>query len=268
MYVTIINDCKDNNAMNRQATRAAAFFGAPVSKLGVTDFGEQGSGEIEAAGNIIETIDAAQDNPGIILANVAIRHGKGKRFPNGTPFGYFTYKDTFVFASIDGFTLSLVKKFGLTKTINVFDIPTVMDAMIAQGVFPKQQRELVVDSQFRSFEFLPRVAQWITKGLEVPSTPQSIDEVVDMPNCIWWVDNFGNCITSLLPADVDFAPGKKVSTKLGEFTCYQKLKDVPNGEEGLIIGSSGLGLQRFLWLVIQGGNFAKKHSVVTGTEIL
>lgn len=254
--------------MNRQATRAASFFNAPVSKLGVTDFGEPGSGEIEAAGNIIDTLDAAQDSPGVLLVNVAIRHGKGKRFPNGTPFGYFTYKDTFVFASIDGYILSLVKKMGLADTLHVFDIPTVMDAMIEKGLFPAEQRELIVDSQFRSYEFLPRVAKWVTDGVEVPSKPHAISEVVDMPNCVWWIDNFGNCITSILPEDIGFEPGKTISTQFGEVTCYKKLKDVPNGEKGLIIGSSGLGLDRFVWLVIQGGNFAKEHNVVTGSEVL
>lgn len=267
MYVTIINDCKDNNAMNRQVTRVASFFGAPVSPLGVSDFGNLGSGEIEAAGNIIDTLDAAQGGKGVILVNVAIRHGKGKRFPNGTPFGYFKYKDTLIFSSIDGYCLSLVKKFGLADKINLFDIPTVMDAMIAKGVFPAEYRKLIVDSQFRSFEFLPRVAKWVSDGVEVPTTDYTLDNVEDMPQCVWWIDNFGNCITSLLPEDIGFEAGKKVQTKFGEVTCYDRLKDVPDGEIGMIVGSSGFENRRFLWLVIQGKGFSKEHGVITGDPI-
>jgi hypothetical protein len=267
MYVTIINDCSDPNAMNRQATRMAAFLGAPVFTLGVTDFGVKGSGEIEAAGNIIDTLDAAQGEEGVILVNVAIRHGKGKRFPNGTPFGYFYYGKTLIVSSIDGYCLSLIKKLGLADTIHVMDIPTVIDAMIEQGHHKPEYRRLVVDSQFRSFEFIPRVAKWLKSGIAVPATPTPIAEVVDMPACIWWVDNFGNCVTSLLPDDIQHEAGKVVKTVFGDITCYERLKDVPNGEPGFIVGSWGIENRRFLGLVIQGQSFAQKHNVISGTTI-
>ena len=92
MFVSIINDCNDENAMNRQASRAASFFNSAVSTLGVSDFGTEGSGELEAAGNLIDTLDACEGREGVILVNVANRHGKGKKWPNGTPFCYFYYK--------------------------------------------------------------------------------------------------------------------------------------------------------------------------------
>ncbi len=267
MFVSILNDCNDQNAMNRQATRAASFFNAPVSTLGLTDFGTEGSGEIEAAGNLIETLDASEAGEGVILVNVANRHGKGKKWPNGTPFGYFYFRKTLIISTIDGYCLSLIKKMKLTDTIHVLDVPTVMDAMIAKGLYPAEFRQLVVDSQFRSFEFIPRVAKWLKDGVELPSEPLAIADIETMPDCIWWVDNFGNCFTSIFPEDIGFEAGKKVKTAFGEINCYNRLKDVPNGETALIIGSSGFGNQRFLDLVIQGKSAAKAFNIKTGMSL-
>ena len=268
MFITIINDCSDHNAMNRQATRMASFFNSPVYPLGVSDFGHKGSGEIEAAGNLIDTLDAADGGEGIILINVAIRHGKGKRFPNGTPFGYFYYGKTLVIASIDGYCLSLAKKFQLTDQIQLMDIPTVMDYVIDQHLFEKEYRQLVVDSQFRSYQFIPRVAKWLKDGIDLPTEKYPIEQVADIPATMWWVDNFGNCVTTLLPQDVNFTAGEKLTTRFGELPMYERLKDVPNGEAACIIGSSGLDHRRFLSFVIQGKSFANEYGVKTGEPIL
>jgi len=267
MFISIINDCNDQNAMNRQATRVASFFEAPVSTIGVTDFGTEGSGELEAAGNLIDTLDACEAGEGVILVNVANRHGKGKKWPNGTPFGYFYYKKTLIISTIDGYCLSLIKKMGLTDKINVFDIPTVMDSVIEKGLYPKELRHIVVDSQFRSYEFIPRAAKWLKDGVELPTTPMPIAEIEDVPACIWWVDNFGNCVTSLFPEDIQFEAGKKVKTAYGEFTCYNRLKDVPNGETALIVGSSGIDARRFIGFVIQGKSAAKTYGIKTGMNL-
>ncbi len=268
MFVTIINDCNDHNAMNRQATRMATFFNSPVYPLGVSDFGHKGSGEIEAAGNLIDTLDAADGGEGIILMNVAIRHGKGKRFPNGTPFGYFYVGKTLIISSIDGYCLSLAKKFQLTDQIQLMDIPTVMDSVIDQHLFEKEYRQLVVDSQFRSYQFIPRVAKWLKDGVNLPTEKYPMEQVADIPATMWWIDNFGNCVTTLLPEDVKFTPGEKLTTRFGELPMYERLKDVPNGTEACIIGSSGLDHRRFLSFVIQGKSFAAQHGIKTGEPIL
>lgn len=79
MYVTIINDCHDPLTMNRQVVRAATFFPAThISPVAVGNYAD-----LEASGCIIDTIDGAMDEPGIILVNVAPRHGKAKKWPNG-----------------------------------------------------------------------------------------------------------------------------------------------------------------------------------------
>lgn len=267
MFVTIINDCRDDNAMNRQSTRAASFFGAPVSTLGVTDFGHMGNGELEAAGNLIDTLDASGGGKGVILVNVAVRHGKGKKWPNGTPFGYFFYKETLIIGAIDGYCFSLAKKFGLTDTIKLMDIPTVIDAMIAAGHHDAQFRRLIVDSQFRSYEFIPRAAKWIMDGIAVPTEDYPIANIPDAPAAFWWVDNFGNTVTTLLASEINHTPGQKLMTKFGEIMCYERLKDVPNDEPGLIIGSSGIENRRFVSLVIQGKSAAERFGIKTGDAL-
>lgn len=256
--VTIINDCRDDNAMNRQAARAATLLKLPVSTIGVAN-------DLEAAGNMIDTLDALTNEPGIILANVAPRHGKAKKWPNGTPFCYFWINDSLIISTVDGYLLSLIKKFGLVDSVKLMDVGTVIDAMIERQKFPAKYRDLVVRSQFRSYQFVPRVAAWLAQDEEIPAEEYSLSEVADAPHAIWWVDNFGNCKTTMLPADLD--GNAQLETAFGTLKVYERLKDVPYPETGLITGSSGLDNHRFLELVIQGQSFAYKYDVKSGHSV-
>src|SRR3989338_1340128 len=170
MNITIINDCRDANAVGRQIARTTSLFDSPVSFVGVTS-------DIQAAGNIIDILDAIEESPGIILVNVAPRNGKAKKWENGTPFGYFWYKNILVLASIDGLTLSLVKKLNLTEFINILDVPTSLGEMIA--------------------------ADFIPKNKAAKSTRSPIEEFETAPQAIWWIDNFGNCKTTVLPEEIN-----------------------------------------------------------------
>src|SRR5438132_688008 len=120
MYITIINDCNDSNAAGRQQTRIAALFGIQPSFISVGGDLNAGS-ELEAAGSLIDCLDAAGDAKGIILCNVAPRSNAGKKWFNGTPFGYFSYKQTLVLSTVAGHTLSLVKKLGITQEISAIE---------------------------------------------------------------------------------------------------------------------------------------------------
>ena len=267
MFVSLITDCNDDNALNRQATRYAAYLNAPVSTVGVHFFANQGNGELEAAGNIIDALDASQGAKGVVFANCAPRHGKAKKWANGTPFGYFYYKKTLVIATVDGYTLSLVKKCKLVDSINLLDVPTVIDVMIKKGNYESMFRRLVIDSQFRSYEFVPRVAKWLTEGVKLPFETYPITNIPDSPKAIWWIDNFGNTVTTLLPEDIDFQPGKVMKTKFGQITLYERLKDVPDGKPGLIIGSWGIENKRLVSLVLQGKSAAKTFSLKSGDTL-
>lgn len=262
MFITVITDCNDTNASARQSSRWASLFDAPVSIYGVDNYNEY-----EAAAHVIDVLDAGFGNEGIVFINVAPRHGKGKKWPNGTPFAYFYYKKTLVISTIDGFSLSLIKKLGLTDSVNMFDIPTAVDFMINQNYLEGSLRDHIVDSQFRSFEFVPRVARLVWDTVPVPTEYYSLDHVENIPQVVTFADNFGNCPTSILPEEIGFEAGKVIQTKYGELTCYNRLKDVPDGEPALIIGSWGIEDKRFVAIVVQGKSAAKHFSIGCGAEI-
>lgn len=261
MFITIINDCRDGNAMGRQATRLATFFpGAAINGVGIANYTE-----IEAAGNLIDMLDASGGEEGIILVNAAPRHKK--QWPNGTPFGYFWYKKTLVITTVDGYTLSLVKKLGLIDSLQLTEVPTVVDAMIAKGLLDENLRERIVKTQFRSYEYTPRLAKWVWDKIEVPSTEYSLSEVPDVPAMVWWVDNFSDVKTTMLPEDVGHEPGKVIQTKVGEIECFTRMKDVPVGTPAITIGSSGIGDKRFLEIIVLGGRGGDHFNLKPGDEI-
>src|SRR3990167_440911 len=162
MNITIINDCRDANAAGRQTTRAISLLGGPVSFIGVTN-------DLEAAGNLVDTLDTLEESPGVVLVNVAPRNGKAKKWKNGAPFGYFWYKKILILSSIDGFTLSLVKKLKLTEIVNILDVPRTLDQLIAYGSLSKKLKDSIRRTQFRSYDFLPRVAAFLVQGKKLQS---------------------------------------------------------------------------------------------------
>lgn len=259
MNITIINDCRDANAVGRQVARATSLLGGPVSFVGV-------SSDLQASGNIIDILDALEENPGVLLVNVAPRNGKAKKWKNGTPFGYFWYKNILVLASIDGLTLSLVKKFKLTKFITILDIPKTLSQLIAGGALSKKFKDSITRTQFRSYDFLPRVATFLVSGKKLPGTKLYIKDIQDAPPAIWWIDNFGNCKTTLLHEEVKNQ--NRFSKKFAELSYFARLKDVPDKRPAIISGSSGLGEKRFLEIVVQGGSAEKEFDISVGDAII
>lgn len=255
MFLSVITDCQDGNARVRQETRYSVLFpGVPTNFMGV-------SSDLEAAGNLIDVLDAAGDNEGIIAVNVAPRHGKARKWPNGTPFGYFWYKKILVVCTIDGEVLSLIKKFGLADHVNVTDIREVMTF----GGYEKDAVEHAAMSQFRSFDYLPRLARIAWDKKDVPSQKLMFTEIPEGSTGVWWIDSFGNCKTTLLADDVQFEEGAEREIVLNglaiKATCYRQLRSVPDYQTGLTMGSSGYGNKRFLELVVQGTSAAKHYNV-------
>ncbi|MCA9372383.1 hypothetical protein KC726_05860 [Candidatus Woesebacteria bacterium] len=264
MFVTIINDCRDSNERGRQMTRSSILFPqANVTFMGVRNFSE-----IEAAGLLVDTLDASAGEEGVILVNAAPRHGSGKKWKNGTPFGFFHVGKTLVVSTIAGDTLSLVKKFDLLSDLKITDLPTVIDEMVKKGKFDKEDRDRVVRTQFRSYEYSPFLAYWLHNNEHITSEAYSLDEIPDAPKAVWWIDNFGNTKTTVLPEEVGFEPGKQLGTRFGEFTCYSRLKDVPDNESAIIIGSSGYKNKRFLEIIVQGGSASRAFNLYTGMKII
>ncbi|NBX49973.1 hypothetical protein EBT25_08525 [bacterium] len=255
MFLTIITDCQDGNARARQETRYSVLFpGVNTSFIGVCS-------DSEAAGNLIDVLDAAGDGEGVIAVNVAPRHKQAKKWPNGTPFGYFWHKKILVVCTIDGEVLSLVKKLGLADHVNVTDIRTVLS-------FAEYSAEIVehaAQSQFRSFDYLPRLARIVWDKHDVPSEKLMFTEIPDASAGVWWIDSFGNCKTTLLADEIDFVPYEKREIILNglaiEAACYRQLREVPDYKTGFTLGSSGYGDRRFVELVVQGTSAAMHYNI-------
>ncbi len=261
MQVIIINDSHDETVAARQKIRATHLFKNPVTFIGV-------SHELEASGSIIDTLDALDGTPGVILVNIAPRHGPAKKWENGTPFGYIRYNNALVVSTVDGLTLSLIKKFGLAQEIRVLDTKSAAQEMARHAFIPQEFVDRITKSQFRSFDFLPRIAAYLLKTKNEIGEPTSLTSFPDTPQAVWSIDNFGNSKTTILPHEIQFAPGRTVKTAMGTFICYMQLREVPDAQLGLIIGSSGLNDKRFLEIVIQGGSAAKKLELSVGDKIL
>lgn len=260
MTINIINDCRDDNAAGRQRARAASLFGVPVNLVGVKT-------DLEAAGNILDILDAVGEEKSVLLVNVAPRHGMGKNWPNGTPFGYFWYKQTLVVSSVAGLTLSLVKKFKLATEIKVLDIPTVLQAVGERAGLSTAISAHITKGQFRSFDFVPRVAKWIIDGFDIPSEAMSITDIADAPRAVWWVDCFGNCKTTLTGAELNGEVGQTINTSWGAIKREERLKDVPNGELAMVVGSSGIEEHRFVEILVQGESVADKLNITSGAIV-
>jgi len=261
LTVTIINDCRDSNASGRQIVRVSSLFDAHICFVGV-------SNDIEAAGNIIDILDASGETENIVLVNVAPRHGDAKKWENGTPFCYFTYKKIIVVSTFDGATLSLVKKLRLADSVHLIEQASSLEKMLNDKMITKEEKDHIEKTQFRSFDFLPRVAKLVYDEGEAPGSTESLEKISDMPKgSVWWIDNFGNCKTNLVKSDLKVSEYTKLATKFGELSFYERLKDVPDGEPAVIFGSSGIGDDRFVEIVVQGGSAQEKFNIKNGDSI-
>lgn len=261
MFAVVINDSWDDNAMARQAVRTASFLGCSVTTLGV-------SSDLEAAGNLVDVLDASLGGLGAVLVNVAPRSGAAKQWENGSPFCYFFYENTLVAGTFDGESCSLAAKLGLVNTVKLLDTRRVLRDLASRGLITPDLVGEISNSQFRSFEFLPRVAAWLLKGVDLPSEETPVGFCADSAARVWLVDCFGNAKTTALPDEAGFKDGRVIESNIGRLNCYTRLADVPDGEAAFIVGSSGIGKNRFLEIVVQGASAAERFGLEVGSIVL
>lgn len=270
MHISIITDCHCDNAAGRQITRTTSLTGCTTNLIKVKN-------DIEAAGNIIDQLDSSDNHPSVIVANIAPRSSNSwwlkntdsifKKHHNGTPFCYFWVNNKLVISTLDGLTLSLVKKLNLTDSIEVIDLEKTLEIIHQHKLITSDQKNYIASSQFRSFDFVPRVVQLLLKKINPISNKLSINQIPDAPNSIWWVDNFGNSKTTLFKHELDISENNIVSTKFGQFPFYSHLNDVPASTTALIEGSSGVNNKRFIELITQGENTSKLFNIKTGDSL-
>ncbi len=258
MFVTIINDCRDDNARARQESRITSLTGLPTSFIGVQS-------DLEAGMQLIDILDATEGKSGLVLVNVAPRGGHTIKWENGTPFAYFTYQDTLIVSSIDGYTLSGIKKFTDVAEIVILDTAKTSDEMAAHKLIDQDVAEYIPQSQFRSLDFIPRVGAFLLQGNTLSGTTYQLQDVPDLPSAVWHIDNFGNCKTTLTEADI--SNDDYIVTQYETLPYIKKLRDLPDNTNGIIKGSSGVKHSRLLELMSQRGNFAKKFCVNIGDDI-
>ncbi len=258
MFTTFITDCKDDNARARQESRVASLLNTSTSFIGVDS-------DLEAGMQLIDILDATGGRPGIILVNVAPRGGHAVKWENGTPFGYFWYKETLVVASVDGYTLSAVKTLGIATEVALLDTHTAAAAMQAVDFISPDAAARIPVTQFRSFDFTPRVAVFVFQGNSVPTTPYRFDHVPELPLAIWHIDSFGNCKTTLRPEQI--VTQEPTQTRFGALPFLTQLRQLPDGTAAIVRGSSGVADTRFLELMIQRGNFATTYGAKIGDDV-
>lgn len=269
MNIILINDSKDDNARVRQEIRYANLLpNSHISFIGV-DSSLGVISTIEAAGNLIDSLDTLGENEGVICVNVAPRGQIKEDGENGSNFCYFWYKRILIVSTIKSYNLSLIKKLKITKNIHILEMDKVLDFAHKQKLITENQKNYISKTQFRSFDFQPRVAKWVWDNEKIPAVSTSINKIANCPQAVWLIDSFGNTKTTLTKTDLGKEDPKEIKTNLGKFKFYNRLKDVPDGETAVYIGSSGVGDKRFLEIATQNrtGSSAKTLNLKVGQEI-
>lgn len=265
MFITVITDCADANARGRQETRIRTLFDVTPSFVPVSGALDVAA-SLEASGNIVDMLDAAGEAPGIILANVAPRQGGERHWGNGTPFGFFRYKHVLVCTTVSGAMLSLPRKLGLIERYDILNLPETLERMVAEGALDADRKESIARSQFRSFDFLPRVAHYVHAGGAPVAHEHFLDMEAPSEPHVWTIDNFGNAKTTMLARELPDADS--LATRWGALPIVRSLKDVPDGSPALTVGSSGIGHERFVEVVIQGASMADQYGVSVGDPVM
>ena len=272
--VVCLTDCHDPNATARLGARIATLFGqAPVMvPLAGT------SVSTSAALTLLDTLLATgrlgcQPYPITVLVNIAPRDGQ---WPNGAPFCYFRYGQHLVVSTFSPEVFALVRTHLGVDRVYVTDIDEAVRAADgAWATFAPGEVDHIVQTQFRSLWYLPLLARWVCDGRPVPVVQTPIDAPDQMDGAVVAVvDNFGNCKLNRSATEIGFVAGstRKVATYRDgwadgrrEVSCYQHLREVPVGEAGLIVGSSG---HDFVELVVGCGSAAETFGLVVGAEVL
>jgi len=213
-----------------------------------------------------------QSQPTITLLNIAPRDGG---WPNGVPFCYFWHHHHLVVSTLNARALALVRRNLDVKQVYVTDVREVMEtAARTWAAFDARQVETIAGSQFRSLWYLPLLAKWISDRQPVPARLDDVPLTEDEDGLVVSIiDNFGNCKLNWPAETIGHSVGKAFDVLVyhdgkvsGARTvpCYRHLVDVPRGEAGLVIGSSGFG---FIELVVRCGSAAAEFGLEEGRQV-
>ncbi|MFN4181250.1 MAG: hypothetical protein ACK4FA_00945 [Candidatus Paceibacteria bacterium] len=253
--IVVINDVCDDNGRARQQAKCNILLGQVPIFLGVKN-------DLEASGEIIDQHANLRGEPGIIIAQSAPRTTETNK-TNGTGFCYFWVENTLFITSVKGHMLSLVRKFGLTKKVRVINSEAALTLLNITEM---------KDSQFRSLEWLFEFAAYLKDGKDLPHNEVSIEDFPIANDFVWHIDEWknhtmwGNCKLSITGAELRDLDTLSVLGK--NLKIYERLKDVPEGELGIVrVGSSGILGQEFAEIAVGNGNAAAELGISVGDFI-
>ncbi|TDE15882.1 SAM hydroxide adenosyltransferase [Jiangella asiatica] len=270
--ITYLSDCTDTNAQARLSTRMAALFGRSPVLLPLDGPAPEQTAGLTLLDVLLATRSLGEDGfPTVTLVNVAPRDGT---WENGAPFCWFRLGPHTVFSTYDSRLLAMVRTHLDVTQVEVTDARTVLGAATAWADLSRAEADAVATTQFRSLWYLPLLAKWVLDGHPVPATTTRVPAVPEATKVrVGLVDNFGNCKLTATAEAVGFEPGSRLAvsfSRAGEdlgshkVRCYERLAEVPAGEAGLVVGSSGSG---FVELVVGCGSAAHHFGVVDGTDV-
>ena len=257
-----------------QSARIATLFGATPTVLPLSGPDPEGAAALTLL-DLLRSTDliGGPTHPVVVLVNIAPRDG---HWPNGAPFCYFRHRDHLVISTVNHRVLApLAAYLGLAE-VQVTDVREVLEAA-ADGwpswLRPRSRRSSGL--QFRSLWYVPLLARWLADGRRSPRSRSACGSPLleaEEAVRVAVVDNFGNCKldrpAAALPG-YDGATGLPVRSRRDgrsvQVRCYDRLPDVPLGEAGITIGSSGIG---FAELVVRGGSAAELFGLREGDRVL
>jgi hypothetical protein len=272
--VTCLTDCYDDNARGRIFNRNTALLGAATELIPIRSEADL----LAAPMNLVDFLSAGRPVSGIepsgrnvLQANIARREKTFGKEANGVPFCYFFHGEHLVVSTYTPGFFRLAQALGLVDSVEMLDIHTVLDWAIGEGYLTRPEADEIEWSQFRSLEFVPLVSRLLLeRGERVPSFTEVLGEHPGATGIVQRVDNFGNLFTDLLPGDVDFQPGGRLSLYAAgrRIPCYRRLAEVPKGQTAAVIGSSGYVPRRFIMVTIQGGSAERNLAVKPGDKLV
>jgi len=196
---------------------------------------------LEAAGTAIDIITELNGEHGVVFINMAPRCEENN---NGVDFVYFWHKKTLIISVNEPVIFGMFYRFKIKSN-------TVRLINCNEKRFEK--------TQFRSMRVIPIILKEILHGKYEGSLCEIIREYPE--SCIWFIDNFGNCKLTSDPEPFHdyFARSLHLKDQMisinGELIDYYlHLADVPKGETGCILGSSGSNVRHGLELVLGHGS--------------
>jgi len=271
--ILFITDCADPNAVARQSARAVSLTGYLPTIVALPTEKADHTASLILLDTLLATETLGQSaRPFVVILNTAPRDG---RYPNGVPFCFFWLDSVLVVAPFNGRVLSLVRRHLGIKQVYITDAAEVVaTAAKSWADISSSEVEALSDTQFRSLWYAPLLASWVSDGFPLPCRLDDVptEDETEYP-VVAVIDNFGNCKLNRPADEIGFRSGRvlRIRTSHGDgwtdmrpVRCYQRLVEVPRGELGLTVGSSGVN---FAELVVRNGSAADRLGLEAGSLV-